>query len=300
MSNFRKRPTGLVLAPAQSQLVRFTDDAGNEIQISQADVIQYICPNATPNEVVYFMELCRAQRLNPFVKEAFLVKYGSAPASMITAEIVFERRADSHPDYLGMESGVVYIDRNGEIRKREGTATYKVAGETLIGGWANVHRKGRSDSYAEVSLDEYNKNQSVWKTMPGVMIHKCAKGVALRLAFPSDFQGMYLEEELGVAPDVTEIHAEVMPVQPTDAYETPQEPESGPVSGMDELQDTFNSIVAELAAVRDQDEGKVALAVLNSKAVKDTGFEVGTDMTPHQLEVAINQANAWLDKASEE
>ena len=299
MSNFRKKPTGLVHAPAQSQYVQFVDDAGNEIQISQADVVQFICPSATPNEVVYFMELCRAQRLNPFVKEAYLVKYGTGPASMITAEIVFERRADSHPDYEGMESGVVYLDRNGEIRKREGTATYKVAGETLIGGWANVHRKGRKDSYAEVSLDEYNKNQSVWKSMPGVMIHKCAKGVALRLAFPSDFQGMYLEEELGVAPDVTEVHAEVVPVLVEDTYETSQEPESGPVSTKDELQDTFNSIVAELAAVRDQDEGKVALAVLKSKAVSETGYQVGEDMTTHQLEVAIGQANAWLDKASE-
>jgi len=296
MSNFRSRPTGLVLAPAQSQVVRFTDDSGNEIQISQADVIQYVCPNATAKEVVYFMELCRAQRLNPFIKEAFLVKYGNGPASIITAEIVFERRADAHPDFMGMESGVVFIDGNGQIQRREGTATYKAAGEVLIGGWARVHRRGRSDTYSEVSLDEYNKNQSVWKTMPGVMIHKCAKGVALRLAFPSDFQGMYLEEELGVAPNVTEVHAEVI----TDASETPQEPELDPVPPMDELQDKFNSIVAELAAVRDADEGKVTLAILNSNKVKATGYTVGDDMTAEQLQAAIEQANVWLDKASEE
>lgn len=296
MSNFRSRPTGLVLAPAQSQVVRFTDDSGNEIQISQADVIQYVCPNATAKEVVYFMELCRAQRLNPFIKEAFLVKYGNSAASIITGEVVFERRADAHPDFMGMESGVVFIDGNGQIQRREGTATYKAAGEVLIGGWARVHRRGRSDTYSEVSLDEYNKNQSVWKTMPGVMIHKCAKGVALRLAFPSDFQGMYLEEELGVAPNVTEVHAEVI----ADVPEEPQEPELDPVPPMDELQDTFNSIVAELAAVRDADEGKVTLAILNSNKVKATGYTVGDDMTAEQLQAAIEQANVWLDKASEE
>lgn len=296
MSNFRSRPTGLVLAPAQSQVVRFTDDSGNEIQISQADVIQYVCPNATAKEVVYFMELCRAQRLNPFIKEAFLVKYGNSAASIITGEVVFERRADAHPDFMGMESGVVFIDGNGQIQRREGTATYKAAGEVLIGGWARVHRRGRSDTYSEVSLDEYNKNQSVWKTMPGVMIHKCAKGVALRLAFPSDFQGMYLEEELGVAPNVTEVHAEVI----ADVSEEPQEPEYDPVPSMDELQDTFNSIVAELAAVRDADEGKVTLAILNSNKVKATGYTVGDDMTAEQLQAAIEQANVWLDKASEE
>ena len=87
MSNF-KTPTGIVLAPAQNQVIDFVDDAGTNIQISQQDVYQYICDKATPQEVVFFMELCRSQRLNPFKREAFLVKYGSSPASMITAEVV--------------------------------------------------------------------------------------------------------------------------------------------------------------------------------------------------------------------
>lgn len=198
------------IAPAQNQSIQFVDDAGNAIVVTQQDVMQFICPKATAQEVVFFMELCRSQRLNPFLREAFLVKYGSNPASMITAEIVFERRANAHPDYEGMECGVVFMTKDGVIDKREGTATYKVAGETLIGGWARVHRKGRIDSYAEISLDEYNKGQSVWKSMPGVMIQKCAKGVALRLAFPSDFQGMYLEEEMGNAPSVIEVHDAVV------------------------------------------------------------------------------------------
>lgn len=299
MSNFKQAPTGIVLAPAQNQVIQFTDEAGDAIQISQQDVYQYICDKATPQEVVFFMELCRSQRLNPFKREAFLVKYGSSPASMITAEVVFERRANAHPSYNGMEHGVVYLDRIGEVRKREGTATYKAAGEVLIGGWARVHRSDRSDSYAEVSLDEYNKNQSVWKTMPGVMISKCAKATALRLAFPSDFQGMYLSEEMGIAPDVTEIHAEVMPDSPTDAPESAQEPISDPVLPSKESQDEFNAIVAGLASLRDKDSGEVALAVLKSKALADAGYQMGTDITAAQMDVAIGLAKSWLAKAQE-
>ncbi len=213
-----------MIAPAQNQSIQFVDDAGNAIVVTQQDVMQFICPKANAQEVVFFMELCRAQRLNPFLKEAFLVKYGNNPASMITAEIVFERRANAHPDYEGMECGVVFMTKDGVIDKREGTATYKVAGETLIGGWARVHRKGRIDSYAEISLDEYNKGQSLWKSMPGVMIQKCAKGVALRLAFPSDFQGMYLEEEMGNAPSVIEVHdAVVSDSEPVEEEPTDEE-----------------------------------------------------------------------------
>ena len=296
MSNF-KTPTGIVLAPAQNQVIQFTDEAGDAIQISQQDVYQYICDKATPQEVVFFMELCRSQRLNPFKREAFLVKYGNNPASMITAEVVFERRANAHPSYKGMEYGVVYLDANGAIQKREGTATYKAAGEVLIGGWARVHRGDRNDSYAEVSMDEYGKGQSVWKTMPGVMISKCAKAVALRLAFPSDFQGMYISEEMGVAPNVTEVHAEVMPDMPTDAPESQQEPISGPVYPSKEQVDEFNNIVGELAAVRDKEIGDVTLAVLKSKALASTGYAMGTDMTADQMDVAIRLVQTWLAKA---
>lgn len=296
MSNF-KTPTGIVLAPAQNQVIQFTDEAGDAIQISQQDVYQYICDKATPQEVVFFMELCRSQRLNPFKREAFLVKYGNNPASMITAEVVFERRANAHPSYKGMEYGVVYLDANGAIQKREGTATYKAAGEVLIGGWARVHRGDRNDSYAEVSMDEYGKGQSVWKTMPGVMISKCAKAVALRLAFPSDFQGMYISEEMGVAPNVTEVHAEVMPDMPTDAPESQQEPISGPVYPSKEQVDEFNNIVGELAAVRDKEIGEVTLAVLKSKALAGTGYAIGTDMTADQMDVAIRLVQTWLAKA---
>lgn len=303
MSNFSNgAPQGIVLAPAQNTSIQFKDEAGNNIQISQQDVLQFICDKATPQEVTFFMELCRSQKLNPFRREAYLVKFSNSPAQMITAEVVFERRANAHPDYEGMEHGVVYLDKNGAIQKREGTATYKAAGETLVGGWCRVHRKGRIDSYAEVALDEYNKNQSLWKQMPGVMISKCAKATALRLAFPSDFQGMYLSEEMGVAPDITEVHAEVLPNDDgayQNASESAQEPEYSVEPTMGELQAEFNNIVQELARVRDKDDGEVALAVLKSKAVADTGFTMGNDMSPKQLAVAVDQAKKWLAQAYE-
>ena len=302
VSNFKNAPTGIVLAPAQNQVIQFTDESGDAIRISQQDVVQFICPNATMNEIVFFMELCRSQKLNPFKKEAYLVKYGGSPASMITAEVVFERRANANPNYTGLEYGVVYMDAKGEIKKREGTATYKVADEKLVGGWARVHRRDRADSYAEVTMDEYDKKQSVWKQMPGVMISKCARAAALRLAFPSDFQGMYLSEEMGVAPDVTEVHAEILPEEHAYDIENapvePQQPESSPESVAPERQSTFNEIVANLASLRDKDVAEVVTAVLESKAVASTGYVMGNDMTPEQLEAAIAQAQAWLDKAT--
>ena len=300
MSNFKSVQTDIVLAPAHNETIRFTDESGTEIQLSQADVLQYICERATPQEALFFMELCRSQRLNPFIREAFLVKFGGNPAQMITAEIVFERRANAHPDYQGMEHGVVFLDSQGNIQRREGTATYKVLGEKLIGGWCRVHRRGRMDSVAEVTLDEYNKNQNLWKTMPGVMIDKCAKSVALRAAFPAEFEGLYSEAEMNGAPTVIEVGNEMAASDVrVNMPQSAQEPEFEPESTRDDMQAEFNNIVANLASLRDKSEGDVALAVLKSKAVTATGYVLGTDMTESQMETAIGVAKGWLIKAME-
>ena len=102
---------------------------------------------------------------------------------------------------------------------------------------------------------------------------------------------------MGVAPNVTEVHAEVMPDMPTDAPESQQEPISGTVYPSKEQVDEFNNIVGELAAVRDKEIGEVTLAVLKSKALSSSGYVMGTDMTADQMDVAIRLVQTWLAKA---
>ena len=196
----------------QQTAIAFTDDVGANITVTADDVRNLICPSADQKEVSLFLQLCKSQRLNPFVKDAYLVKYGSNPAQMITNYQVFNRRACRNDNYAGIENGVVVL-RNGEIVHKDGSAVYKAAGETLLGGWAKVYFKdNRKPAYAEVALDDYSTGKSNWSKMPGVMIEKCAKAAAWRLAFPDDFQGMYVSEEMQQAqPQPVESYAE--PVQ---------------------------------------------------------------------------------------
>lgn len=196
----------------QQTAIAFTDDVGANITVTADDVRNLICPSADQKEVSLFLQLCKSQRLNPFVKDAYLVKYGSNPAQMITNYQVFNRRACRNENYAGIENGVVVL-RNGEIVHKDGSAVYKAAGETLLGGWAKVYFKdNRKPAYAEVALDDYSTGKSNWAKMPGVMIEKCAKAAAWRLAFPDDFQGMYVSEEMQQAqPQQVESYTE--PVQ---------------------------------------------------------------------------------------
>lgn len=206
------------------EIVKFTDDAGSSIQITPQDVRQTFCQNATDQEVQMFLALCASQRLNPWTKEAYLVKYGSGPASIITSRAAIQKRADSHPEYEGVEVGVVVLNAQGAIEHRPGEAYYKALGERLLGGWAKAHRNGRKPYYSEVPLDEYNTGKSNWAKMPGTMITKVAEMHALRGAFPQEFQGMYSSEEMQQAQEVqAEVEVPQQAQQPAKPTPTPEE-----------------------------------------------------------------------------
>ena len=156
--------------------------------------------NVTDQEVVMFIELCKAQHLNPFIREAYLIKFGNSPANIVVGKDVFVKRAYRNPDYEGMRAGIVVVNKDGDVKEREGSL--KAPGETLIGGWCEVYVKNKKHPIKSlVSLEEYSKSQSTWKSMPMVMIRKVAMVTALREAFPEDLQGMYDASEMQNVPD---------------------------------------------------------------------------------------------------
>lgn len=204
------------------EIVKFEDDAGTSVTVTPDDVRQTFCPNATNQEVQLFLALCATKRLNPFTREAYLVKYGNNPAQMITSRAAFQKRADATPDYEGTEIGVVVLCPDGSIQRIPGEACYPEAGQTLIGGWARVYRKGRKPYYTEVSRMEYDTGKSNWARMPSTMLAKVAETHALRMAFPSAFDGMYTPEEMAQA---QEVQATVEPVQEQPVQQQPQQPD---------------------------------------------------------------------------
>lgn len=208
MGEISKASAMRAVSPAQSTAISFVDDHGDAITITSDDVRMHICPQASAKEVAYFMELCRAQRLNPFLNEAYLVKFQGKPAQIMVAHKALVKRAENHPEYDGMEHGVVVI-RDGAVHQEQRGAYYPEAGEVLLGGWAKVYRKDRRmPIYAERSFKSMNKGQANWKSMPDVMIDKCAQAAAIREAFPDELRGMYVQEEMGTMP-AQQVQAEV-------------------------------------------------------------------------------------------
>ena len=193
---------------AATDLMAFEYDSnGEKVKLSPATVRNYLVNgggNVTDQEVMMFLTLCRYQRLNPFLREVYLIKYGNSPATIVTGKELFMKRANRNPNYAGKKAGIIVASKeNGAVTEREGTV-YIPETEELIGGWAKVYIKGHTEpEYASVSFNEYAGRKSdgtlnsQWATKPATMIRKVALVQALREAFPEDFGGLYSPEEMG-------------------------------------------------------------------------------------------------------
>jgi phage recombination protein Bet len=169
--------------------------------------------------IARFMKLCEARQLNPWAGDAYLVGYedreGNVSWSLITAHQALLKRADAHPAFDGMESGVIVL-RGDQVLEERGD--FLLPKDQLLGGWARVYRKDRTHEYYDrLNLSVYNKGYARWKTDPAGMCVKCAEASVLREAFPLQVGGLYNAEEGGkrLNEDATEPAPPAPPAVPT-------------------------------------------------------------------------------------
>ena len=206
------------------------------VKISPNTVRKYLVSgdgNVTDEEVMMFMSLCRYQHLNPFLKEAYLIKFGNSPATIVTGKDVFTKRARRNKDYAGKQAGIIVLnEETNEITEREGT--FYLPNEKIVGGWAKVFIKGYSEpEYVAVSFDEYAGKKkdgtlnSNWSSRPGTMIRKVALVQALREAFPEEMSSLYDASEMDKAvldktgQEIVELESTPIEAPTENAVETP-------------------------------------------------------------------------------
>ena len=167
----------------------YTSMTGVELHLSPSIVKKFLvsgdADKVTAQEVIMFIAMCKHQKLNPFLREAYLIKYGNQAATFVTGKETFVKRAAKNPKYKGHKVG-----------------TIEDAGK-LTGAWAEVFVEGFENPIrVEVDYDEYVGKKSdgtitkMWKSKPKTMLKKVALVQALREAFPEDFGGMYSPEEI--------------------------------------------------------------------------------------------------------
>ena len=217
MSNNQNQETN-----QNKELVVKFEVEGQEIKLSKKIVQEYIVGSDVPitnQEFKLFTELCKVRKLNPFLREAYLIKYkAGTPAQLVVGKDAILKRAVLNANYDGMESGIIVKKTDGNIEERQGT--FRLGEEELVGGWARVYRKDWTHPiYSSVSFNEVAQKtgqgqlNSNWNNKGATMVEKVAKVRALRETFVEDLAGMYeaeeVQQEIPPQQEIIEVQADI-------------------------------------------------------------------------------------------
>ncbi len=148
-------------------------------------------------DAIKFIAMCQARRLNPFEGDSFLIGYDGKDGpqfSLITAHQAFLKRAELHPEFDGMKSGVI-VEREGQLADLEGD--FYLQADKVMGAWATVYFKNRKQPmHKRIRIERFRKSFGVWLEDAAGMCVKCVEADALRSSFPTMLGGLYLREEI--------------------------------------------------------------------------------------------------------
>jgi phage recombination protein Bet len=160
--------------------VSYKDSLGNDVKLTKDEVVRYIStdPSISEKEVFTFIGMCKYLKLNPFLKEVYLIKYKGMPATFVVSYQTLLKRAEKNENFDGYDVTV-----EGEVPDLTATAI--------------VYRKDKSHPFKAVvyykeavktTIDRKTGKErpmSAWARMPRWMLRKVALARALKEAFPN-------------------------------------------------------------------------------------------------------------------
>lgn len=178
----------------ENELIKYDDDAVKKV------LIDTVAKGANPSEYEMFKNFCISTGLNPFKKEVWFIKTNKGQIQMMTGINGFLAIANERPEYDGMEISEGDAYQLPLKKNNDGVESITIPEYVEC----RVYRKDRKyPSVARAYWREYAKELitsygylSIWAKMPRVMLAKCAKGMALREAFPQQLNGLYTVEEM--------------------------------------------------------------------------------------------------------
>ena len=184
------------------------ESRGDKIELTPAIVRNFLVTGRkeliTDQEIFYFLGICKARHLNPFVKDCYLIKYTNEPAAIVVAIDFYRSRAKAMKDCTGWEKGVICQNKEtGELRYSKGLV---LANEELVGGWFRATPAGwKQPLELEVNLSGYIKKKTdgsitrFWsKENQPSQIMKVAESQGLRTVWPDEFAGTITGDEAGI------------------------------------------------------------------------------------------------------
>lgn len=147
----------------------------------------------TESELSIFLYNCQRFSLDPIAKQIYAIKRNGR-MTIQTGIDGFRAIADRTGKYAPGKATHYQIE-NGHLI----SATAYVKKLTADGTWHEVSETAFNHEYNPYLKANPPKFDSVWKTLPSVMLAKCAEARALRRAFPESLGGIYTDDEMDQA-----------------------------------------------------------------------------------------------------
>lgn len=179
---------------------------GQKVALSLEVVKKYLVQGkgdlVTMQEFMYFVNICRARRLNPLTKDCYLIKYSEKESAAIVTSIdFFRKRARAQKDCQGWQVGLLLQAKDGTVKKSHGLV---MEDEKLLGAWF----EGQPTGWSRPFYKEFNLKTFIKRTREGevtkfwapenqpLQIMKVAESQGLRTLWPDEFQQIFGEEEI--------------------------------------------------------------------------------------------------------
>jgi phage recombination protein Bet len=164
----------------------------------ELDLIKATCVPQGATDAEFRLLLWQARRtgLDPLARQVYLLRLAGGRCSIVTAIDGFRVVAARTAQYAGQD-GPYWCGPDGQWRDVWLESSPPAAARVGIlrrDFAAPVYGVATYASYAR--LDQSGRPAGNWRTMPDVMLAKCAEALGLRKAFPQDLSGLYAVEEM--------------------------------------------------------------------------------------------------------
>jgi phage recombination protein Bet len=154
-----------------------------------------------PTEFELFAAICRRTGLDPFARQIYAVKrYDSRQRKdvmQIQTGIDGLRLIAERSQHYAGQTPAEWCGQDGkwvDVWLAEGPPAAARVGVIRDDFREPVYAVAKFSSYCAITKD--GQPMAMWRTMPEVMIAKCAEALAIRKAFPNDVSGVYTREEM--------------------------------------------------------------------------------------------------------